>query len=61
MNNQILIKENKKPRKKREFRKKCDYCGTMSKAYRMFDIDGINLEEHLVCLECGEGKPEIIL
>ncbi|PIR13415.1 hypothetical protein COV49_02300 [Candidatus Falkowbacteria bacterium CG11_big_fil_rev_8_21_14_0_20_39_10] len=27
--------------------------------YRMFDIDGINLEERLVCEECGFGKPDL--
>ena len=25
--------------------------------YKMFDIDGTNLEEHLVCENCGFGKP----
>ena len=27
--------------------------------YRMFDIDGTNLEEHLVCLECRYGAPAL--
>ena len=27
--------------------------------YKMFDIDGINLEEHLVCEKCGHGKPAL--
>jgi predicted RNA-binding Zn-ribbon protein involved in translation (DUF1610 family) len=27
--------------------------------YRMFDIDGTNLEEHLVCENCGFGKPAL--
>ena len=46
--------------KKTEYRKKCEKCGTMSKAYRMFDIDGTNLVEYLVCLECGSGKPALL-
>ena len=45
--------------RKREYGKKCEDCGTMSKVYRMFDIDGKNLVEHLVCLECGLGSPSI--
>lgn len=59
MNIQNLSKENKNIRKQRELRKKCEDCGTMSKAYRMFDIDGKNLIEHLVCLDCGLGSPSI--
>ncbi|MEA3295851.1 MAG: hypothetical protein U9Q27_01750 [Patescibacteria group bacterium] len=59
MNNKITQKRNKTSRKKREFRKKCEDCGTMSKAYRMFDIDGTNLVEHLVCLNCGLGRPSL--
>lgn len=38
---------------KREYRGKCKECGRMAKVYRMFDIDGTNLVEYLVCLECG--------
>lgn len=59
MSKNISQKENKKIRKQREFRKKCEDCGTLSKAYRMFDIDGKNLVECLVCLNCGLGKPSI--
>jgi hypothetical protein len=60
MSIQNLSKENKiTSRKTREFRKKCEVCGTMSKAYRMFDIDGKNLIEHLICLDCGLGSPSI--
>lgn len=44
---------------KKEWQKKCEDCGTMSKAYRMFDIDGKNLVECLVCLDCGLGSPPI--
>ena len=28
-------------------------------AYKIFDIDGTNLEEHLVCENCGFGKPAL--
>lgn len=59
MINKSTEKENKVNRKKREFRKKCENCGTMSKAYRMFDIDGKNLVEYLACLNCGSGTPSI--
>jgi len=27
--------------------------------YKTFDIDGTNLEEHLVCENCGFGKPAL--
>lgn len=60
MNEKILPKANKKIGKKREFRKKCKECGKMSKVYRMFDVDGINLVEHLVCLECNSGTPALL-
>jgi superfamily II helicase len=33
----------------------CKCCGKPAKAYRMFDVDGMNLEESLVCLNCGDG------
>lgn len=59
MINKITEKENKANRKKREFCKKCENCGTMSKSYRMFDIDGKNLVEHLTCLNCGLGAPPV--
>jgi len=59
MNDETLQKENEKFRKQREYRKKCEDCGTMSKAYRIFDIDGKNLVEHLICLDCGLGTPSI--
>ncbi len=59
MSNKITQKRNKTSYKKREFRKKCEDCGTMSKAYRTFDVDGKNLVEYLVCLECGLGSPAI--
>jgi len=59
MDNKILQEKNKEVHKQREYREKCEDCGTMSKAYRMFDIDGKNLIEHLVCLECRLGSPTI--
>jgi hypothetical protein len=27
--------------------------------YRMFDVDGTNLEECAVCLKCGYGSPAL--
>lgn len=33
----------------------CKCCGKSAKVYRMFDVDGTNLEESLVCLNCGDG------
>lgn len=37
----------------------CPNCNKELK-YKMFDIDGTNLEEHLVCENCGFGKPILI-
>lgn len=56
-----MIKDSKQPKRTRKenFKKKCSFCGEFSKVYRMFDIDGKNLEEFLVCLSCGDGKPYI--
>ena len=34
----------------------CDCCGEKEKVYRMFDIDGLNLVEALVCLSCRDGE-----
>ena len=31
-------------------------CGENTKVFRMFDIDGANLAEALVCLNCREGE-----
>lgn len=59
MDKKITIKAEREVRKKREYRKKCERCGTMTMAYRMIDIDGTNLVEHLVCLECGAGTPAL--
>ena len=49
----------KKRRKKTETKYHCKACGKKEKVYRMFDIDGTNLVEALVCLNCGSGRPEI--
>jgi hypothetical protein len=35
--------ERRKNLKRKELRKKCEDCEMISKAYRMFDIDGKNL------------------
>jgi transcription elongation factor Elf1 len=53
------IKVIKKIRKKRESQYKCQPCGKRQKVYRMFDVDGTNLVEALVCLNCGDEKPNI--
>lgn len=34
----------------------CENCGEKAKVYRMFDIDGTNLVEALVCLNCRDGE-----
>lgn len=36
----------------------CENCGGELE-YKMFDIDGKNLKECLVCEECGFGKPAL--
>lgn len=42
-----------KPKKEKKY--KCTACGEKEKVYRMFDVDGTNLEEAKVCLNCGDG------
>ena len=37
----------------------CDFCGEKSKNRRMIDVDGTNLVEHNVCVNCGSGQPEL--
>ena len=49
-----------KKSQKREYGRKCEECERMSKVYRMFDIDGTNLVEYLVCLECRSGIPKYL-
>ena len=34
----------------------CDCCGEKEKVYRIFDVDGLNLVEALVCLNCKDGE-----
>ncbi len=46
--------ENQKSRKERKY--KCEVCGEKEKAFRIFDIDGTNLVEALVCLNCRDGE-----
>ena len=44
-------------RKSRSEKKyKCEVCDEKSKVFRVFDIDGTNLIETLVCLNCREGE-----
>jgi len=38
----------------------CEFCGEKSKANRMIDMDGRNLEEHKVCENCGSGQPALL-
>lgn len=38
---------------------KCKWCDKKAKVYRVFDVDGRNLEESLVCLNCGDGTRQI--
>lgn len=55
-----MIRNKEQPKRTiKENLKKCGFCGEFSKTYRMFDIDGKSLEEFLVCLSCGDGKPYI--
>ena len=34
----------------------CESCEEKTKVYRMFDVDGKNLVEALVCLNCRDGE-----
>lgn len=47
-------KSGRKSKKERKY--KCEICGETEKVFRMFDIDGTNLEEALVCLNCRNGE-----
>jgi transcription elongation factor Elf1 len=44
--------------RKTEFETKyeCGCCGEKEKVFRTFDIDGLNLVESLVCLNCRDGE-----
>ncbi len=44
----------RKSKSEREYR--CEACGEKTKVFRMFDIDGTNLVEALVCLNCRDGE-----
>ncbi len=41
---------------KGERKYKCEICGERAKVFRMFDIDGANLVEALICLNCKYGE-----
>lgn len=36
----------------------CPHCKVALEC-KMFDIDGLNLEEHAVCPKCGYGQPAL--
>lgn len=38
----------------------CPHCGEKAKSFTMIDIDGKNLEEYLICKNCGSGTPELL-
>ena len=37
----------------------CERCGEKAKKTKVFDVDGINLEEHCVCESCASGQPRL--
>lgn len=37
---------------------KCPHCD-VTLEYKMFDVDGTNLQEYPVCPECGYGSPSL--
>ncbi len=43
--------------KNNEEYEQCPYCNEYSMSYKMFDVDGLNLEEHLVCDNCNYNMP----
>lgn len=45
--------------KNNEEYEKCPYCDENSMSYKIFDIDGLNLEEHLVCNNCNYNMPKM--
>lgn len=46
------MKKSKTPKEKKY---KCENCGEKEKVYRMFNVDGTNLVEAKVCLNCNDG------
>lgn len=38
----------------------CPHCPGVILEYRVFDIDGTNLEEHGICERCGYGRPALL-
>lgn len=51
-----MMKNKVKKRNTNEKKYECISCGEKQKVYRMFDIDGKNLVEALVCLNCRDGS-----
>lgn len=47
---------NQKRKSNTERKYKCESCGEKEKVFRTFDIDGTNLVEALVCLNCRNGE-----
>ena len=45
-----------KQKSKSETKHRCETCGEKTKVFRMFDVDGTNLVEALVCLNCRDGE-----
>lgn len=45
-----------KRKSKSERKYKCEVCDEKSKVFRVFDVDGTNLIEALVCLNCRDGE-----
>ena len=48
------ITNKRKSKSEREYR--CETCGEKTKVFCMFDIDGTNLVEASVCLNCRDGE-----
>lgn len=46
----------KKENNKMEQTFQCESCCENTKVFRMFDVDGKNLVEALVCLNCRDGE-----
>ena len=45
---------------KNEDNEKCPICGEYSMNFKMFDIDGRNLEEYCVCSNCNYNMPNML-
>lgn len=51
-----MSKKKHKSKLKAEKKILCLNCMEKEKVYRMFDVDGVNLVESLVCLNCRDGE-----